>query len=126
MQQNKADDNEFKARLFAYKWAKGNLLNRNAKPLTAELNSESNANSLSYSVLLIGDNNLSELKKVCFSSEVENNFAIVTRFDIECKEKLKKVEKFNDVNDNSQTKGKPTESHSQKAIKGKVYCLKLY
>jgi len=91
MQSNKEDDFEFKARMFAYKWGLfNNKSTMKMVPYSVKQDSDSPHNWKSYLVLLM-NSKTNILKKICFPSEIHENFAIVTKFDKSC---LKKIEKF--------------------------------
>jgi hypothetical protein len=93
MQLNKNDDNEFKARLFAFKWAKSNKENRTVKPFSVKESNETPHGWRSYVVLLMG-NGVNTLKKVCFPNDLSENVAVVVKFNKNCAEKIEKIYEY--------------------------------
>jgi len=90
------DDNDFKARLYALKWAKLNFPKLNYKPLS--VNGDTNEKFKDWNILLVlllGDNNTNKVIKVCFPSNLEENFALVTSFNKSCRNKIKKINEYN-------------------------------
>jgi len=90
------NDNDFKARLYALKWAKLNFPKLNYKPLS--VNGDTNEKIKDWNILLVlllGDNNNNKVIKVCFPSNLEENFAIITSFNKVCKNKIKKINEYN-------------------------------
>jgi len=99
MQIHKQDHFEFKARMFAYKWS---LLNNKSKeklvPYSVKPDESAPHNWKSYLVLLMNPNE-NVLKKICFPSELYENFALVTKFDKSCSKKIEKFYKYKILDD---------------------------
>ena len=101
MQIHKQDHLEFKARMFAYKWS---ILNNKSKekliPYSVKPDENAEHDWKSYLVLLMNPNE-NVLKKICFPSELYENFALVTDFDKSCSKKIKKFYKYKILDDGS-------------------------
>jgi len=110
MQIHKQDHYEFKARMFAYKWS---LLNNKSKeklvPYSVKPDDTSLHNWRSYLVLLMNPYE-NVLKKICFPSEIYENFALVTRFDKSCTKKIEKFYKFKILDDEAKSARKKEKS----------------
>jgi len=85
--------------MFAYKWS---LLNNKSKeklvPYSVKPDDTSLHNWRSYLVLLMNPYE-NVLKKICFPSEIYENFALVTRFDKSCTKKIEKFYKYKILDD---------------------------
>jgi len=89
------DDNEFRARLFAFKWGRDNYRKGELKPYTvSEGNEQMDKHWKNYLVLLMGKGGENKLTKVCFPADVEDNFAIVTGLNKECTPKVNKIREY--------------------------------
>ena len=82
------NDNEFKARIFALKWAQSNEKQKGLKPYHVKDGEEKLDNWKSFLVLMMGQEEEYVLKKVCFPDRQGENFGIVTEFSHNCKDKV--------------------------------------
>ena len=119
MQVHKQDHFEFKARMFAYKWA---ILNNKSKekliPYSVKPDEDSEHDWKSYLVLLMNPNE-NVLKKICFPAELYENFALVTKFDKSCSKKIKKFYKYKILDEESK-KNKENVEESKEDANDKV------
>lgn len=82
------DDNEFKARVFALKWGLANEKKKELRPYHVKDGDEKIENWKTFLVLMMGKDEDYVLKKVCFPDRQGENFAIVTEFSKNCKDKV--------------------------------------
>jgi hypothetical protein len=93
--QNEDSDDEFRARLFAYKWARENVNKISLRPFTVSKGNEDlDKHWKNYLVLLMGDNGQNKLTKVCFPADIQDNFAIVTNMNNKCENKIQKIREY--------------------------------
>ena len=89
------NDDEFRARLFAYKWANMKKGSRSLKPYTVSDGNETlDSTWKNFMVLMINDKGDNKIAKVCFPNEVQNNFAIVTDLNGTCVDKIEKIKTY--------------------------------
>ena len=86
--QLKDDDFEFKARVFALKWASQNNKEQLLKPYHVKSGEEKIENWKIYLVLMMGKDDQYVLKKVCFPTRQGENFGLVMDFSKNCKNKV--------------------------------------
>jgi hypothetical protein len=89
------NDDEFRARLFAYKAANKPGSRRVLKPYTVSDGNETlDKMWKNFLVLLINDKGDNKLTKVCFPKDIQDNFAIVTGINNSCGEKIEKIKSY--------------------------------
>jgi hypothetical protein len=91
------DDNEFRARVFSYKYAKGNqsFVKKGLRPYTVSPGNEQlDSNWKNYIILMMGKDGENKLLKVCFPTGLEENFAIITKFEKNCSNKIEKIKEY--------------------------------
>jgi len=116
--QLKDNDDEFRARIFAFKWAKENNSKSKLKPFSVAPGEEVIAqNWKNYLVLLMGDNGENQLAKVCFPNAVEDNFAIVTDMNKNCQTKINKIQEFKIIEDDQTVGSTPKKEIEKKKEK---------
>ena len=113
--QLKDNDSEFKARLFAFKWAKINLNKKNLKPYTVSHDEEEDLeeNWKGYSVLLLNKSGYNKVLKVCFPKQLEDNFALVMSFGNQCNSKIKQINQYRIVDTKNQSTNKKTQKKEE-------------
>jgi hypothetical protein len=85
----KDQDNEFKARLYAYKYVNMNRKTNKLSPYTVDLGEEKlGKNWNNFIVLLMNDRGENKLVKVCFTKNLMDNFGLVMSTDKNCKKKV--------------------------------------
>jgi hypothetical protein len=112
MQSPMDDQNEFKARLFAMKYAKLLYKTQNLKPYSVndETSKLKKKGWMNFIVLLIGSQGENYLTRVCFTKDVNDNFGLVMDYNKSCTEKVEKIinyqilENLQDNNLNEQMK----------------------
>jgi hypothetical protein len=94
------DDDEFRARIFSYKWARLLSPKSELKPFTVSPGNEDlDKTWKNYLVLLMGNGGENKLAKVCFPADLEDNFAIVTSFGKSCSFKVNKIKEYRILDD---------------------------
>jgi hypothetical protein len=94
------NDDEFRARLFAFKAANKPGSRKSLKPYTVSDGNETlDKMWKNYLVLLINDKGDNKLTKVCFPKNTHDNFAIVTGINTSCAEKIEKIKSYKIMDD---------------------------
>jgi hypothetical protein len=91
------DDNEFRARLFSYKFVKANQshMKKGLKPYSISEGTEQvGPHWKNYHVLMMGPKGENKLLKVCLPLGLEENFALVMNFKKECAPKIQKIKEY--------------------------------
>ena len=115
------NDDEFRARLFAFKAANKPGSRNFLKPYTVSDGNETVDNLWkNYLVLLISDKGDNKLVKVCFPKEIQDNFAIVTAINTNCNEKIEKIKAYKIMDEeNANADDKSDEAHTDDISKQK-------
>jgi hypothetical protein len=88
-------DDEFKARIFAFKWGKENMCFKVLKPFTVTPGDEMMEKGWkNYFVLLMGEKGQNQVTKVCFPSDIQENFALVTNINNKCSNTVTKIKQY--------------------------------
>lgn len=96
--QKDSDENEFRARLFAYKYAKNLNATTHFTPLTAVHSDEvTDRNWDAFDILLTGGNE-NEGIKICLNKNREVNFAVAVKVNEKCSDIIAKIEKLKIIN----------------------------
>ena len=87
--ETKDQDNEFKARLYAYKYINMNRNSNKLKPYSVDLGEEKlGRNWNNYIVLLMNSRGENKLVRVCFTKNLMDNFGLVMNTEKYCKKKV--------------------------------------
>ncbi len=87
--ETKDQDNEFKARLYAYKYVNMNRKMNKLTPYSVDLGEEKlGKNWNNYIVLMMNDRGENKLVRVCFTKNLMDNFGLVMNTDKNCKKKV--------------------------------------
>ena len=87
--ETKDQDNEFKARLYAYKYVNGNRKMNKLTPYSVDLGEEKlGKNWNNYIVLLMNDRGENKLVRVCFTKNLMDNFGLVMNTEKNCMKKV--------------------------------------
>merc|ERR1711957_993235 len=109
----KDQDNEFKARLYAYKFVNGNRKNNKLTPYSVDMGGEKlGRNWNNYNVLLMNDRGENKLVKVCFTKNLMDNFGLVMDTEKPCKNKIDQI-KNSEKSDNQKDKESDKESSGE-------------
>ena len=97
--ETKDEDNEFKARLFAYKYVNLNRSKNKLSPYSVDIGDEKlGSNWNNYNVLLMNERGENKIVRVCFTKNLMDNFGLVMNSDKNCKNKVKKFLKIDWTN----------------------------
>lgn len=85
----KDQENEFKARLYAYKYVNMKRTSNKLTPYSVDLGEEKlGKNWSNYIVLLMNERGENKLVRVCFTKNLVDNFGLVMNTDKNCKKKV--------------------------------------
>jgi hypothetical protein len=88
--ETKDQDNEFKARLYAYKYVNLNRKTNKLTPYSVDIGEEKlGSNWNNYVVLLMNNRGENKLVRVCFTKNLVDNFGLVMNTNKNCKIKVK-------------------------------------